>query len=466
MKPNVRLKGSSIKATLTSQRVLDSLTKARNQRQKTFESDRRARSLDRMSTQGDNGSSSRGNSPEGGNNNGGGGSSGYQTRSKTKTNSPFVTSNRFDPLGDDDTGDRVQVEQKKNAPRVRIPPIYIMGKSVADVVFLLKGNGIPQGDDYLLKNTKSSIQFLTKSKELFAKMTSLLKSSDVHFFTHDTSENVPSKFVLSGLPAVNIPDLKEELEALNIVPLDIKVLSSKKSGADEHTFYLVYFKRGTVKILDLRKTKALSNVMVHWRHFSRLPNDAAQCHRCQQFGHGSSNCNLPPKCVKCGGKHLTDVCALPRKTELNNNNNSKSQLKCANCGGSHTANFRGCPSRKAYLEELEKKKKKPARSAPPTKAPAAARTSGTGTSSKGQGRPGDNSSRPQPAPTGYQSYANVAASNGTSVPRNDFGGEGLFTATEFLCLAREMFSRLVGCHTKQQQFDALAELMVKYLYNG
>ena len=152
MKPNVRLKGSSIKATLTSQRVLDSLTKARNQRQKTFESDRRARSLDRMSTQGDNGSSSRGNSPEGGNNNGGGGSSGYQTRSKTKTNSPFVTSNRFDPLGDDDTGDGVQVEQEKKAPRVRIPPIYIMGKSVADVVFLLKSNGIPQGDDYLLKH--------------------------------------------------------------------------------------------------------------------------------------------------------------------------------------------------------------------------------------------------------------------------------------------------------------------------
>lgn len=465
MKPNVRLKGSTKSATLTSQRVLDSLTKARNQRQKKFEKDRRARSLDRMSTQGGSGSNSRGNSPEGGNNNGSGGSSGYGTRSKTNKNFPFVTSNRFDPLDDDDTGNGIQVEQQKKAPRVRIPPIYIMGKSVRDVVFLLSSNGIPQGDDYFLKFTKSSVQFLTKSKELFAKTTSLLKSSDVQFFTHDTSENIPSKFVLSGLPAVNIPDLQEELEALNIVPLDIKVLSSKKSGADEHTLYLVYFKRGTVKIQDLRKTKALFNVMVHWRHFSRLPNDAAQCHRCQQFGHGSSNCNLPPKCVKCGGKHLTDVCTLPRRTELNINNNSKSQLKCANCGGSHTANFRGCPSRKAYLEELEKKKK-PARSAPSTKAPGAARTSGTGTSSNSQGRPGGNHFRPQPAPPGYQSYANVAASNGASVPRNEDGGEGLFTATEFLCLAREMFTRLVGCRTKQQQFNALAELMAKYLYNG
>lgn len=349
MKPNVRLKGDSANtARLTSQRVLDSFTKARSQRQSMFESGRRARSLEKLPFQPGGSSSGNGSSSGSGNSSG---SSGYQTRNKTT--SPFVTTNRFDALDDDDTGDGAQVEPQKKTPRIRIPPIYIMGKSVADVVFLLDNNGIPQDDDYVLKFTKASVQFITKSKELFAKTTSLLKSSDVQFYTHDTSENVPSKFVLSGLPPVNISDLKEELEAVNVMPLEVKVLSSKKSGAGEHTLYLVYFKRGTMKIQDLRNTKALFNVMVHWRHFSKLPNDAAQCHRCQQFGHGSSNCNLPPKCVKCGGKHLTDVCGLPRKTELNNNNNSKSQLKCANCGGSHTANFRGCPSRKAYLDELE-----------------------------------------------------------------------------------------------------------------
>lgn len=368
---------------------------------------------------------------------------------------------RFDALDDDDGA---QVEPQKKTPRIRIPPIYIMGKSVADVVFLLDNNGIPQDDDYVLKFTKASVQFITKSKELFAKTTSLLKSSDVQFFTHDTSENVPSKFVLSGLPPVNISDLQEELEALNIMPLEVKVLSSKKSGAGEHTLYLVYFKRGTMKIQDLRKTKAIFNVMVHWRHFSKLSNDAAQCHRCQQFGHGSSNCNLPPKCVKCGGKHLTDVCGLPRRTELNNNNNSKSQLKCANCGGGHTANFRGCPSRKAYLDELEKKRKKPSLPPPSLNTPGSGRTSGIST--KTSGRSGASSSRSQPAPTGRPSYAYVASTNETTTPSNDSGGDGLFTATEFLCLAREMFSRLVGCRTRQQQFDALAELMAKYLYNG
>lgn len=438
MKPNVRLKGGSAKnSNLTSQRVVNAAKNSRIQRQNMFESGRRTRSLDRITPGGSSSSSG-----------------GYQTRSKTNGSSPFLSQNCFDALGDDDAGDGVQGEPEKKQPRVRIPPIHIMGKSVGEVVKLLATNGVPQSDDYWLKYTKTSVQFQTKVKELFTKTTALLKSSDVQFFTHDTSEDAPTKFVLSGLPAVSIPDLKEELEAMGILPLDIKVLSSKKSGADEHTLYLVYFKRGTVKIQDLRRTKAIFNVVVSWRFFSKHPNDAAQCHRCQQFGHGSSNCNLRPKCVKCGGKHLTDVCMLPRRAELNNNNNSKSQLKCANCGGSHTANFRGCPARKAYLDELEKRKKKPSRPAPPPSGPAPGRNSGA------QGGPTHRSSF---AATGRPTYAQVSSMN-TPPCANLSDGEGLFTVTEFLSLARDMFSRLVGCRTKQQQFDALAELMAKYLY--
>lgn len=91
LKPNVRLKGGSAKNTnLTSQRVANAANKARLQRQTMFESGRRARSLDRI-TPGSGGSSS-----------------GYQTRSKTKNTSPFLSENRFDALGDDDVGDGVE----------------------------------------------------------------------------------------------------------------------------------------------------------------------------------------------------------------------------------------------------------------------------------------------------------------------------------------------------------------------
>ena len=443
-KPNVRYKPGSAKnaANITSQSVRRA-DKGLVQSQ-TLIHGGRALSLDRMPTAAktavtDDPSSS---------------SSKMQTRSQTKSDSPFLSTNRFDVLSDDDVGDVVQVEPEKKQPRIRIPPIHIMGRSVADVTALLNANGIPRGDDYLLKYTPSSVQFITKSKEVFTKTQALLKSSDVQFFTYNTSENVPTKFVLSGLPAVDISELKSELEALKIMPTDVKVLSSSKSGADEHTLYLLYFNHGSVKLQDLRKTKSIDNVMVSWRYFTKRPNDAAQCHRCQRFGHGSTNCNLPPKCVKCGGKHLTDVCPLPRKIDLNNGNNSKSQLKCANCGASHTANFRGCPARQAYLEEVEKRKRKPNRPVPPS------------TTSSPPGFPRASSSRPPPATAGHRSYAHVSAQNGTANPSTNLPNDGSFTVTEFLSLARDMFTRLLTKCSKQQQFDALLDLLSKYMSNG
>lgn len=60
----------------------------------------------------------------------------------------------------------------------------------------------------------------------------------------------------------------------------------------------------------------------------------SQCHSCQKFGHGSSNCGNAPRCVKCTGLHSTSVCTKPRDQAPT----------CANCIGAHTAKFRGCPS--------------------------------------------------------------------------------------------------------------------------
>lgn len=57
-----------------------------------------------------------------------------------------------------------------------------------------------------------------------------------------------------------------------------------------------------------------------------------QCHNCQQFGHGQSNCHAPPKCVKCSGDHHTASCSKPNNTPAT----------CANCGGPHPANYSRC----------------------------------------------------------------------------------------------------------------------------
>lgn len=57
-----------------------------------------------------------------------------------------------------------------------------------------------------------------------------------------------------------------------------------------------------------------------------------QCHRCQKWGHATSNCNMTPKCLKCAKNHLTDEGTKTPDTDAT----------CANCGGKHPANIIEC----------------------------------------------------------------------------------------------------------------------------
>lgn len=84
----------------------------------------------------------------------------------------------------------------------------------------------------------------------------------------------------------------------------------------------------------------------------------SQCHNCQGFGHSSTHCGLPPKCVKCGGNHLTKTCSKTRDEPA----------KCCNCSGDHTANYRSCPSYSAQVELINKSRAIPSSIKQPTPA--------------------------------------------------------------------------------------------------
>ena len=262
------------------------------------------------------------------------------------------------------------------------------------------------------------------------------------------------RIVLQGFPLVPIPSLLRKLARVKIQPKEVKVLSISTTATGEHALYVLSFDRGAAKLQDLRRIKFVDGFGVTWRYFTKRPNDAAQCHRCQKFGHGSWNCNLPPSCVKCGEAHLTAGCSLPRKADLGEHNaqQHKSSVKCANCQGNHIANFRGCTARKNYIQALEKKKK------------VVSSLPATASRSTVPNVPVSKKNLTDPLGWG-RTYANVATS-GNGVPESEAAAEGgLFTLTEFLSLAREMYNRLSGCSSKQQQFFALSELMGKYLYN-
>ena len=42
------------------------------------------------------------------------------------------------------------------------------------------------------------------------------------------------------------------------------------------------------------------------------PKDPLQCKHSQRFGHTQRNCGYAPRCVACGGSHISGGCLTPR----------------------------------------------------------------------------------------------------------------------------------------------------------
>jgi hypothetical protein len=89
------------------------------------------------------------------------------------------------------------------------------------------------------------------------------------------------------------------------------------------------------KVLQLHK---LCHCIVEWEKYKNS-RPIRQCFNCQSFGHSSTYCGRPPKCVKCDQLHASKDCTKP----------AGSPPKCINCGGKHPANFTGYSQ---YIQQL------------------------------------------------------------------------------------------------------------------
>ncbi|KAL9702833.1 hypothetical protein quinque_006351 [Culex quinquefasciatus] len=324
----------------------------------------------------------------------------------------------FSSISGDSIPGVVDIRVKKTT-KARCPPITVRNKSAIEINKLISrlGGG---GGNYSLRNFEKAVQIKGEPEDALVKI------------------------VLSGLPVFEVDDLIEELEKKLHILREVKVLSKSEGG--NRALYLLNFLKGSVKLTQLREVKTIYNVVVWWRFYTRNKTDVMQCFRCQGFGHGSRYCNMTPRCVKCGQKHGSNECQLPTKAELEKApDDVRQKIRCANCNLNHTANFKECTARKDYLKHQEKKKPRKA-------SPQAEKAS--------------------PSPRKFTSnvvapglsFANIAAGPGTGSPPGAAPNDDLFSITEFLGLAREMYARLSKCTTREEQFFALHELMVKYIY--
>lgn len=167
-------------------------------------------------------------------------------------------------------------------------------------------------------------------------MSEALKALNYNYFTYTPKNKITKKIVIKAAAFNTNEDIENTLKDSNLPVIRITKLKSRKREETSSFLLEVPMEQN---LADYKKISELDHVKVKWEPYYKKAM-TTQCYRCQRYGHGSSNCNLPAKSVKCAGDHLTQQCQWKDKTNT---------PKCANCGGNHTAN---------YLQEIAIRKEK------------------------------------------------------------------------------------------------------------
>ncbi|GAB0087493.1 hypothetical protein DMENIID0001_018020 [Sergentomyia squamirostris] len=350
------------------------------------------------------------------------------------------------------------------------------------------------GYKHTLKMMKIGHKIQLESKEEATKFCEILAKENIQYFTYQLSEDRLLKFVLSGLYSMPIEELRSHLLQVNVSPFDIKSMKIQNKTYDEQANYIVYFKKGTTTLSDLKHITSVNNVIIQWKTFTRKndpdPLNALQCSRCQMFGHMHRFCGRSQICAHCGQHHALESCP-----------NAQQQAKCVNCGLNHNSTSLDCTKRAEYIElrrnafrtrvnqnqrtsvriqrpeapNINSMRDFPSMPATPSQNRLTAyqqllRVQQTATSSQ------QAYIEPiQPSESSLQGSVNNPRSSDLSTMRNSDQinnstqsspqNENLFSISEIMTLTQEVVKELGKCRTKQEQFSVIVNLSVKYLYN-
>lgn len=122
------------------------------------------------------------------------------------------------------------------------PPITVKKLNIESLNSSLKDMSVPK-ESITIKLTHYGIKLFADSNQNFQILKDTLTDKDIEFFTHQLKEERLSKFVLYGLPNYSVNDVKDELIAKSLKPVEVKTLNIKTSRYDSHTNYIVYFKK-------------------------------------------------------------------------------------------------------------------------------------------------------------------------------------------------------------------------------
>lgn len=162
---------------------------------------------------------------------------------------------------------------------------------------------------------------------------------DVEYHTYTPKDKRTKAVVIKGISGnVDSEDLLKELKEHNI-----SVISCIEMRDTQIPLYMVVTDASsTLKQLS-QQVKYLYYTKITWKRYYNK-RKITQCHRCQEWGHATTNCNVKPRCLKCAEEHLTKDCKKTKDTPA----------KCANCAKNHSANATICEKYQDKLDWITK----------------------------------------------------------------------------------------------------------------
>lgn len=360
----------------------------------------------------------------------------------------------------------------QNPKREKLPPIFTASKEVAALRTELAAKQIFP----LFKLCRIGTKIVCSTSADYKEVGNHLKEKKHEFFSHDAPGSKPLKVLLHGLPEFTPEEIIGELRAANLKPLNVFPIR-RHEGVHRDRIYLVHLEKNSVNMADLRKVRALFQVIVEWEKYHPKKRDATQCGNCLAFGHGARNCHMLPRCGKCAGRHPTDSC-----TSMDEG----ADPQCANCGDKHEGFNRGCPKRAEFIEIRKKASAKNQRGRdrrPPRPPPESEEhfpqlryqvpnLPPLQPNHQAQRLP----ARGDPRPSAQQRLSAAAAAPSRSTPppgwgnqeRNNPPVDPLDDGTRFptqaiMGFAQNLFERLLSCRSKRDQINAVCETVQDFI---
>lgn len=239
------------------------------------------------------------------------------------------------------------------------PPIVFKGVITDHRKFREEISGSIKMGYYLKFTSTNTLLYVKEKTEHDAYLNQLkatVENTDLEFHTYTPQNDRNHAFVLRGLWGnIEINELKDAITSQGVEVINIFKMRTKRTPL----YLVVVSNKSTLRDLQ-QKVKYILHTKIAWER-RRSDRQISQCHRCQAWGHATSNCFNHPRCVKCAGAHLSQNCNKP-ENEL---------PKCINCKGDHVASFPGCPeyTRRIHILETQLEKAAPARTYVPAPPP-------------------------------------------------------------------------------------------------